>query len=468
MPLTAPHSNQGRLDSWKEIAAYLERDVRTARRWEKERGLPVHRVPGGERGAVFAYRPELDAWLQGGADNDATSENEEARGVGSATLPATSGHKGIHEVSSPAIDITSQPNMPGRWRSLLLVLLCGLAVSGYLLWQHSYGGPVTQASFSSNSLVARNKKGSVLWRYDFGQPLDPNPENPAERITIADLGLGRNGEVLAAVPFASPDRGGSSSDELYCFSARGRVRWHHLFDDVPRFGGHDYGPPWIVSSAVVMPNRAESSIWVAAREAFWSPAVLVKLDRDGHQLAKFVNWGHIAVVSRLRNSSGSYILVGGISNQCDCAMLAVLREGEVSGNSPPREPAFTCENCPEGRPYRYILFPRSELTLLSGAAYDVLRLIHAEDGHVWVGVSETRTAESPGPDWIKYNLSESFVPQTFTVSDHFWTFHRQMEVEGKLHHTTAQCPERTQPRKVQVWSPEGGWEQVTVPISTER
>jgi len=56
----------GRLDSWKEIAGYLGRDLRTVRRWEKEKGLPVRRVPGGERSAVFAYSEEIDEWLQSG------------------------------------------------------------------------------------------------------------------------------------------------------------------------------------------------------------------------------------------------------------------------------------------------------------------------------------------------------------------------------------------------------------------
>jgi hypothetical protein len=55
-----------RLDSWKEIAAYLDRDLRTVRRWEKEKGLPVRRVPGGERSAVFAYPEEIDKWMQSG------------------------------------------------------------------------------------------------------------------------------------------------------------------------------------------------------------------------------------------------------------------------------------------------------------------------------------------------------------------------------------------------------------------
>jgi Tol biopolymer transport system component len=52
-----------RLDSWKEIADYLKRDVRTVIRWEKEKRLPVHRVPGGQRQSVFAYTSEIDAWL---------------------------------------------------------------------------------------------------------------------------------------------------------------------------------------------------------------------------------------------------------------------------------------------------------------------------------------------------------------------------------------------------------------------
>jgi len=55
--------NQAILASWKSIAGYFGCNERTAKRWE-ERGLPVHRVPGGKRGYVFAYPSELDAWLQ--------------------------------------------------------------------------------------------------------------------------------------------------------------------------------------------------------------------------------------------------------------------------------------------------------------------------------------------------------------------------------------------------------------------
>jgi Tol biopolymer transport system component len=63
-----------RLDSWKEIAAYLKRDVTTARRWEKREGLPVHRHPHDRRDSVYAYAAELDTWLARRRSNGATNE----------------------------------------------------------------------------------------------------------------------------------------------------------------------------------------------------------------------------------------------------------------------------------------------------------------------------------------------------------------------------------------------------------
>lgn len=59
----APKNSEQRLDSWKDIARFFRRDERTVRRWEKENALPVHRVPGGAKGRVFAYESELRRWL---------------------------------------------------------------------------------------------------------------------------------------------------------------------------------------------------------------------------------------------------------------------------------------------------------------------------------------------------------------------------------------------------------------------
>src|SRR5216110_3267452 len=53
-----------RLDSWKEIAAHLRRDVTTVQRWEKREGMPVHRHVHDKIGSVYAFRTELDAWAR--------------------------------------------------------------------------------------------------------------------------------------------------------------------------------------------------------------------------------------------------------------------------------------------------------------------------------------------------------------------------------------------------------------------
>lgn len=57
-------ATQRRLDGWKDIAAYLCKAERTVKRWEVDRGLPIHRLPGGARASVYAYQYELDAWLK--------------------------------------------------------------------------------------------------------------------------------------------------------------------------------------------------------------------------------------------------------------------------------------------------------------------------------------------------------------------------------------------------------------------
>jgi hypothetical protein len=53
---------RGPLDSWKEIAAYLNRNVRTVQRWEKSEGLPIHRHVHERANSVSAYKKEIDAW----------------------------------------------------------------------------------------------------------------------------------------------------------------------------------------------------------------------------------------------------------------------------------------------------------------------------------------------------------------------------------------------------------------------
>ena len=86
-----------RLDSWKEIAVYLRRDVRTVQRWEKKEGLPVYRHQHEKLGSVFAYRSELAAWFKGRQQHAAAPEEKDNGKIKLAVLPFTNLNAGKKE-----------------------------------------------------------------------------------------------------------------------------------------------------------------------------------------------------------------------------------------------------------------------------------------------------------------------------------------------------------------------------------
>jgi predicted metal-dependent hydrolase len=77
------NTNQEVLNSWKEVASYMGRGVRTVQRWEQELGLPVRRPRGKSRSAVIAFKSELDAWLHQ-APKELLQENGEEAPAGPA------------------------------------------------------------------------------------------------------------------------------------------------------------------------------------------------------------------------------------------------------------------------------------------------------------------------------------------------------------------------------------------------
>jgi Tfp pilus assembly protein PilF len=101
---SARQTTDHRLDSWKEIAAFFGRDERTVRRWEKERGLPAHRVPGRARGGVFAYTAELGEWLQGRGGELEAIESE-------AGLNLPESKEKAKEIESPASELSGGPRV---------------------------------------------------------------------------------------------------------------------------------------------------------------------------------------------------------------------------------------------------------------------------------------------------------------------------------------------------------------------
>jgi Tetratricopeptide repeat len=102
---------QGRLKSWKEIAAFFGTDERTVKRWEGKRGLPVRRIPGGAKATVYADVAELEHWLAGAKPAAGGAANRRAwafAALGALLLAAAAGF-GLSR-HAPALAAHHQPS----------------------------------------------------------------------------------------------------------------------------------------------------------------------------------------------------------------------------------------------------------------------------------------------------------------------------------------------------------------------
>ncbi len=119
-----------RLDSWKEIAAYVKRSVRTVIRWETGKDFPVRRIPGGERQNVFAYRSEIDAWMRSGRAG--TLDDIEEANLDSSPPPFPQPHPPLTSDPSPSSNGSSAtlPAVRGKTRRRLQWLAAASLVVG--------------------------------------------------------------------------------------------------------------------------------------------------------------------------------------------------------------------------------------------------------------------------------------------------------------------------------------------------
>jgi tetratricopeptide (TPR) repeat protein len=168
-----------RLDGWKCIAAYLKRDRTTVIRWTRERGLPVHRLPGGRTGTVFALKHELDRW------------------AGMPDLPGEAAPSAAPATFEPAHPAPARPERPQpaarRW--LMGFVLAGFAVGMPAVLARQSSAPPRPATLSAPVALA----------------LPQNPATAAKFLTARDLvaerkaaGLERAIVLLAEVVHEAP------------------------------------------------------------------------------------------------------------------------------------------------------------------------------------------------------------------------------------------------------------------------
>ncbi|WP_152414533.1 tetratricopeptide repeat protein [Blastomonas sp. AAP53] len=163
MSLDQPTSQDRRLDGWKAIAAYFRRDRTTVMRWARERSLPVHRLPGGKQGSVFAHEHELLAWASRHADSD----------LADGSAPAVQPLPVPTRPALPAQDTTTTvaPASPGRGKRLFVGLGAVVAVGALL---------AATLNFSTVFSPAQSVTGPVA-------ALPDDPKTAADYVTARDL-----------------------------------------------------------------------------------------------------------------------------------------------------------------------------------------------------------------------------------------------------------------------------------------
>jgi tetratricopeptide (TPR) repeat protein len=163
-------TSDGRLDSWKEIASYLRRSVRSAKRWEKSEGLPVHRHLHDKRDSVYAYRAELDGWWSNRGATPPDSDGAEAPAspaepeslAGDTVVEEPGRDRGIAPSSSRA---THRAALIGVGFALAIVLV------GAVSWLSRGGSRAATGSLRPLSFKARDWVLVAAFENRSGQPL---------------------------------------------------------------------------------------------------------------------------------------------------------------------------------------------------------------------------------------------------------------------------------------------------------
>jgi hypothetical protein len=437
----------GRLNGWKEIASRLGRGVRTAQRWEKLHGLPVHRIgrEGGE--IVFAFTAELDRWARetsargsGETSGPCAEPETEAEAPAAENTPPSPGHSTPH---SPALRVST------RRRSLAALALGALALPALWAVRSPTGGlPLAVAAHAARIpvswtlerrvLTVRGENGERLFEHalDFELRQTPSPARPGEAapVEIADVdGDGRN-EVLLAAPASDP-----AQRRFYCFEADGSLRFVHQPHGSVRFGDTEYTAPWAVEHVFLTRHvDGSSGLWVASSQPGRFPGWLQELAPDGGVRQDYHTDGRITSVSEARWAGRDVVFVGAADQDQDGASVAIFDRDAVAGSAPAARAGYDCTSCTLGGPREFIAFPRLCATSVGDSV--AIDGVWVENGDgVTVATGHRRDARAgPGtPDQLLafYRFDRNLDLVHAEVSREYQVAHDSLWRQGLLDHS---------------------------------
>ncbi len=428
-----PEISNERLVSWKEIAAYLGCDVRTCMRWEKERGLPVHR-PGGQPGPrVFAWKHELDSWLAGKPRPEAEADPAPAR-IASAV---------------------ERGSISRTWAlvSALIIIVGGLAYFGirYLTRDRM----PADFDIDGNKLVILNKAKNRLGNFEESpnvleseayyrkhfQTRQAAPDDPEcgilfpPRLAFEDLdGNGRR-EVL----FVPNVQGANNARRLYCLDRRGRPIWSAPYEGGKELTFGDKLFAWNYFSSFEtrdLDGDGKQEILVFSEQNSDWPTQLTILSWDGKVLGEYWNSGRITctALADLNGDGRGELIIGGTNAEYNKPFIAIFDPKRVSGSSP-NSGEFHCADLSAGSELAYILFPLTDVDPHSDIHTVLSKVEVLDNGRIRGQISRTN---------LQYQIDplKDLVCRDVTFAILFKQIHDKAVSEGTIH-SDYKAPEYT-------------------------
>lgn len=337
--------NGDRLNTWKEIADYLDCDPRTCSRWEERYGLPVHRLDDLSKSRVYAYRGELDEWLAAGSSErgGAAAGTRRRRvfkwaGAVSFGLALLAAGAWLAFRSIPADPVDFRVEGPR---------VIFLDSSGRPLWEHDTG---LEKLHTEEHFRSRSKRNVVGLRADLPQ------------LAIEDLDGDGRAEVLLAVDTHNNLYGGGL---LRCFDRRGSLLWELDCQRTVSFSEDLITTYAYFKGFVTCDLDADGAreVVVVSAQTRMFPTRLQVVDFRGEPRGEYWNSGRIGdvVTADLDGDGYSELLICGVNNEYRQAFLAVLDGRDIRGGSPQVQARYIGEGIGRGSHLWYVLFPRIEI-----------------------------------------------------------------------------------------------------------
>lgn len=393
-----PVQNSALLSSWKEIAAYLGVSVRTAQKWEAERGLPVQRIPGG-RGRVLISVEALAAWMQ---------------------------TPGIPPVQPDGPELVEPRRLRLRWIAAAAVFLVVFAAGGaaWVAWHMQPASWRVDGDF----LVVSDDHGREIWRNSFGFPLRDYKaftEYGLNAGWIGDLDGDGSSEVVFVV---GPKEDGTPM--VVCFSHTGARRWQFVPGANAKGFPSGNRPPFHPVNLVLFRSGGVWKIVVASLHHTNSPASISLLSATGELEREYWHSGFIQflTVADFAGTGKPLIYAAGIANGYNRAVLVVLDPENFGGTSREENPEYQLPGPPACEVSR-VLFPRSCINLRRQTYNGVISL-HARPDGLEVGVAE----EVNTSYLVIHHFDPDGTYQGATLSSQFQARHNELEHTRFLDH----------------------------------